>query len=42
MLDVEITYGPQQATLLLMVVQGKGPSLFEGLDGSDQTKLVKY
>ena len=29
MLDVEVTYGPQQATLPLIVVQGKGPSLFE-------------
>ena len=28
MLDVEVTYGPQQATLPLIVVQGKGPSLF--------------
>ena len=28
MLDVEVTYGPQQATLSLIVVQGKGPSLF--------------
>ena len=28
MLDVEVTYGPQQATLPIIVVQGKGPSLF--------------
>ena len=28
MLDVEVTYGLQQATLPLIVVQGKGPSLF--------------
>ena len=28
MLDVEVTYGPQEATLPLIVVQGKGPSLF--------------
>ena len=28
MLDVEVTYGPQQATLPWIVVQGKGPSLF--------------
>ena len=25
MLDVEVTYGPQEATLPLIVVQGKGP-----------------
>ena len=29
MLDVEVTCGPQQRTLPLIVVQGKGPSLFE-------------
>ena len=28
MLDVEVTYGPQQATIPLIDVQGKGPSLF--------------
>ena len=28
MLDVKVTYGPQQATLPLIVVQGKGSCLF--------------